>query len=349
MTPENRPARKPTVFVGCAGGNLSLAYALQDYLDEAFLITVWDQRTVRSNRILQQELVRNAEKSDFAIFIVGLDAPAGASADHPYFLNQNVLYEIGLFSGAIGSENVFLVVPRNFKQSLAIPTDLEGVTFVRYNNSRFQEDGNSKAAMAGAADEIRTTIFGQLETGRKDHRVTVRSFPLLVDEFNSLIRKSQDISLCFIHSRRWRENHGDLILERLRKGNLRLTMYVPDIGDASVVKSLGQRFDDGRSLPGMLTDLIRWVTLLLETSTDVSIFVYKRMPAFSFYIFDELAFVPLYPNAKVRQPSPTFIIPKETFAWDFVVSDKQNFEKECSLVDSGYLIRADDALDGLRG
>jgi predicted nucleotide-binding protein len=94
---------------------------------------------------LEAELLR----ADFAVLLLSPDdvvTSRGNTLDTP---RDNVVFELGLFSGALGRRRAIMVYPQG--SNLKIPTDLLGVNPIKYFG----------AEMTPVADELRT-IFADL-------------------------------------------------------------------------------------------------------------------------------------------------------------------------------------------
>jgi predicted nucleotide-binding protein len=68
---------------------------------------------------------------------------------------DNVIFELGLFTGVLGKERVFIVHPRD--QELVRPSDLVDFTCLTYRSNR--KDHNLRAAVGPAATSIRNRIM----------------------------------------------------------------------------------------------------------------------------------------------------------------------------------------------
>lgn len=66
---------------------------------------------------------------------------------------DNVLFELGLFMGALGREKTFIVHCRD--KDIDLPTDLAGVTLATF---RDRSDGNLQAALGPVCLDIKEAI-----------------------------------------------------------------------------------------------------------------------------------------------------------------------------------------------
>jgi predicted nucleotide-binding protein len=125
---------KPRIFLGSSGKQEKLLQALTRGLEEIAHVDPWttsfNPGTTTLERLL--ELVREV---DFAAFVFARDdwtttSPAAAprTASAQASPRDNVVFEAGLFGGALGMRRTFIVHASGAK----LPTDLLGLTCVRY-------------------------------------------------------------------------------------------------------------------------------------------------------------------------------------------------------------------------
>lgn len=325
MSDRDAPHQKECrVFVGCATPNLRFARALHQYLDDIALVTVWDQGTIRPSQYAPAELIRQARQTDFGVFILGLDEERVIGKSPGYLPNQNVILEIGMFGAVVGFENVFVLVPKP-QSDLQLPTDLSGYAVLHYNP--FRSDENASASIALAADQLRKTIISAPKNSNRP--VDLRPFVDWTTDFQREVEQSKMLAACFLHSRRWRENHGDAILRRSMSGNLTCRFYIPDLADPKFIKGLQTRFDDGPAIPTLIGDTVKWLIELMNAATSTEVFLFRRMPAYSWYRFDNAAFMAFYPNATTRKPSPTAQVLSGSHSFEFLKRDERDFAAEC--------------------
>lgn len=147
--------RKPRIFIGSATENLDVAHAIQANLGRSFEITVWDQGVFRPAQFQLDALLKASERADFAIFDLTDVDKLWIRGKKEGVTRDNVIFELGLFTGRLGRNRVFIVIPEN-RTRLRIPTDLLGVVAAEYDSGR--SDGNLKAALGTACNEIMREI-----------------------------------------------------------------------------------------------------------------------------------------------------------------------------------------------
>lgn len=82
--------------------------------------------------------MEKAETVDFAIFIFTPDDLIIIRDEKKLVVRDNILFELGLFTGTIGKRRCFIVKPRDVE--LHFPTDLLGLTPADYDGNRSDDD-----------------------------------------------------------------------------------------------------------------------------------------------------------------------------------------------------------------
>jgi Predicted nucleotide-binding protein containing TIR-like domain len=125
---------KPRIFLGSSGKQADLLQALTRGLEEVARVEPWT--TVFNPGVSTLErLVELTHEMDFAAFVfaqddwtaVGAPVPDSAQASP----RDNVVFEAGLFGGALGMRRTFILHANGSK----LPTDLLGLTCVRYDGA----------------------------------------------------------------------------------------------------------------------------------------------------------------------------------------------------------------------
>lgn len=125
------PPRRPTVFIGSSTHGIRVAEQIQLGLVHAAECALWSQGVFGLSHGTLESLVSACAKYDYAILILtpdDLTTKRGIKGNSP---RDNVVFELGLFMGALGREKVFMVSCRD--ESLDLPTDLAGVTLATYD------------------------------------------------------------------------------------------------------------------------------------------------------------------------------------------------------------------------
>lgn len=134
--------RKPRIFIASAAESLNVADAINVNLDHQAEVTVWKHGFSLSQNTIDS-LLKIAESVDFAIFVFTPDDVTSIRHQEQHVTRDNVVFELGLFTGTLSKERCFIVKPRDI--DLHLPTDLLGLTPADYNGER--SDGNLEAAV----------------------------------------------------------------------------------------------------------------------------------------------------------------------------------------------------------
>ncbi|MEX0805729.1 MAG: TIR domain-containing protein [Candidatus Binatia bacterium] len=140
-----QPNAIPVLFLGSSKETLPVAEAIgRSVPGDVATVRLWAQGVFGASRFLIEDLDAQVRVADFAALIAGPDDRVnsrGKDFDAP---RDNVIFELGLFMGALSRHRTFLVVPQGV--DLKIPSDLLGLTLVRYDPKTAQiETGVARA------------------------------------------------------------------------------------------------------------------------------------------------------------------------------------------------------------
>ena len=168
--------------------------------------------------------------------------------------------------------------------------------------------------------------------------VRVEPFSGLVHRFEDLIGTSTRMTLYFIHSRRWRENHDAAIKAFLGREGTSLEVFLPDLESHELMYSLGRHFEDGPLIPALVVDAYRYFTRLSQDyGKPVPVWLFSRYPTFSFYKFDERAVVAFYSNTAAKKELPAFEVTMDSLIGRFLLEDIEDLKAECRRREAGEL------------
>jgi len=164
---------KPRIFLGSSGKQGKLLQALTRGLSEVAEVEPWT--TVFNPGVSTLDrLVELTRQVDFAAFVFAQDDwtsnPSDAAASGQASPRDNVVFEAGLFGGALGMRRTFILHAKGAK----LPTDLLGMTAVRY------PEALTPADMRGVIQKLRKAIedegrLNRLEGDWWQHSLTLRS------------------------------------------------------------------------------------------------------------------------------------------------------------------------------
>jgi hypothetical protein len=121
---------KPRIFLGSSGKQAKLLEAIARGLEEVADVEPWTA-TFNPGRGTLERLVELTREVDFAAFVFAQDDWTTADADQTGQASprDNVVFEAGLFGGALGIRRTFILHAEGSK----LPSDLLGLTSVRYD------------------------------------------------------------------------------------------------------------------------------------------------------------------------------------------------------------------------
>src|SRR6476469_588019 len=120
---------KPRIFLGSSGKQAKLLQAITRGLEDVDDVEPWTT-TFNPGRGTLERLVELSQEVDFAAFVFAQDdwTTTDASQSSQASPRDNVVFEAGLFGGALGIRRTFILHAAGSK----LPTDLLGLTSVRY-------------------------------------------------------------------------------------------------------------------------------------------------------------------------------------------------------------------------
>jgi hypothetical protein len=158
--------RRPTVFIGSSSEGRKVADAFQVSLDEVCEVVVWSQGPFGLSEGRLEALVKALEHYDFAILVVTADDLRESRGVTNAIPRDNVVFELGLFMGGLGSKRTFIVCERG--KDIALPSDLAGLDPVTF---AMHKSGNVASSVGAAATKIREAIEQQ---GHRESDLTRR-------------------------------------------------------------------------------------------------------------------------------------------------------------------------------
>lgn len=152
----------PVVFVGSATEDLPFAQAVQQQLDHHGEIELWTEGAFVPSVGALPSLLDAAKRVDFAVMIVTALDTLSTRKTVLQVGRDNVLFEFGLFLGALGPERAFLLVDRAARAVL--PTDLGGITPLNFDSRKT----NRQSAVGAACTTIQSRMAVLGMRGKSD-------------------------------------------------------------------------------------------------------------------------------------------------------------------------------------
>lgn len=145
--------RKPKVFIGSSSEGLSIAEAIHMGLDYVAECTIWNQGVFTPSQTAIESIVDAPIAYDFAIIVLTPDDFIDKRGHQGVAPRDNMIFELGLFTGALGRARTFMVYCRD--SNIVLPSDLAGITSVTYAS---RSDGNLEAAVGPVCSRIKKAM-----------------------------------------------------------------------------------------------------------------------------------------------------------------------------------------------
>jgi CAP12/Pycsar effector protein, TIR domain len=145
---------KPSLFIGSSSEGLEFARAVRSVLKSDAEITIWNEGFFALGNTFIETLVNALPRFDFAVLVLTPDDLVTSRSVEAFGPRDNVLFELGLFTGRLGRSRTFIL--HQASAALKMPSDLAGVTTAVYEWPR--DDRNRLAAVGSACDSIRQVV-----------------------------------------------------------------------------------------------------------------------------------------------------------------------------------------------
>ncbi len=156
---------KPSMFLGSSTEALQIGYIIQQQLSADARVSVWNQGIFGLGSATLEQLVAVTSAFDFAAFVFAADDTVLHHGRRHPVARDNVVLELGLFTGRLGRDRVF-VVSQKCENSLRLPSDLDGVSRAHFEwpeekklEPKYYQELH--AALGPAVNEIRGAIHSR--------------------------------------------------------------------------------------------------------------------------------------------------------------------------------------------
>jgi len=99
------------IFIGSSQQNVTVARLIRDRLevDHSINVRIWDEGVFGVGQGILERLVAEVGNYDFAVLVWGEDDITESKGESRASPRDNVIFECGLFIGAIGRDRIFIV------------------------------------------------------------------------------------------------------------------------------------------------------------------------------------------------------------------------------------------------
>jgi len=133
---------------------LPLAKAIKENLNGTADVSLWPEDVFRPSESTLVSLEQLVKRVQFGVFVFSPDDTVILRDVTSTTQRDNVLFEFGIFVGALGRQRAFIVLPEKSDQHL--PTDLQGINLTHYDQERAKRE--RLAALGTACFQIEREI-----------------------------------------------------------------------------------------------------------------------------------------------------------------------------------------------
>lgn len=133
---QRAPREQPVVFIGSSSDpGLPIAKRIEQYLSRLPVVPLlWSENVFESSSTTIEDLVKTTGEVDFAVLVLTADDLTTSRGARRAAPRDNVIFELGLFMGALGRPRAYMVVSKVV--DLKLPTDLLGVNYIPFHRKR---------------------------------------------------------------------------------------------------------------------------------------------------------------------------------------------------------------------
>ena len=129
------PRSIPAVFIGSSSEGLKIAQSIHKYLSRLPVVPrIWSKGIFECSKTTVESLMVLTREIDFAVLVLTPDDVTRSRGKANHSPRDNVIFEMGLFMGAVARERTYIVVQKG--GGIKIPTDLLGITSLQFQRHR---------------------------------------------------------------------------------------------------------------------------------------------------------------------------------------------------------------------
>lgn len=126
-----QPHNEPVLFIGSSLEGQEIASDLYErFRIKRVVPKAWTDGVFQASATSIESLIAATNESDFAVLVLTADDVTISRKKAKQAPRDNVVFELGLFMGALGRNRVFILKPKGL--DVRIPSDLLGVVWVEY-------------------------------------------------------------------------------------------------------------------------------------------------------------------------------------------------------------------------
>ena len=145
----------PVLFIGCSAEALPIGRAIESALEhDPIEVHIWDDDVFKASQYPLESLELELPKVDFAVLVLSPDDQVTSRNRTSEAPRDNLVFELGMFMGALGRSRTFLIRPDG--TAIKLPTDLAALTALRYQSDA---QVTNSADVSSICEQLRSTIM----------------------------------------------------------------------------------------------------------------------------------------------------------------------------------------------
>jgi hypothetical protein len=190
---------KPTLFIGSSTERLPIARGLKQILTDCADVTVWDEAPeFEMGEAILNALIKVGEYYDFALLVFGRDDTTMMGDKELPAVRDNVIFELGLFMGHMGTGRAFWLSSKGSKAPHLL-SDLRGIIHLEFDEPELTNTTAIAESLAEVRGKVHRLISSLgLRTNRTSHVVPMRRALCLASSQYSQARFQKDLE--YIHA-----------------------------------------------------------------------------------------------------------------------------------------------------
>ena len=150
---QKRAHSKPRIFISSSIAGLHIAEIIKVGLEQVANCTIWTQDIFKNTGADIENIVNIAADFDYAIIILTLEDVLIKNDEQRLGERDNMVFELGLFTGTLGRAHTFMVICKD--DPIRLPSDLAGVTVALYSK---RSANNLLAALEPVCTQIKRVM-----------------------------------------------------------------------------------------------------------------------------------------------------------------------------------------------
>lgn len=146
---------KPELFIGSSVEGLSIAEAIETKLHHYFNVSIWTDGVFNLGNTTIDDLLIQLDNSDFGVFVFTADDLIKFRGSEYSTARDNVIYELGLYTGKLGRYNTFIIMPSD-NNAFHLPSDLSGVYIGTFDS---KNSNNPESSVSVFCSQIKRQVI----------------------------------------------------------------------------------------------------------------------------------------------------------------------------------------------